>query len=281
MKYFSEANWSKPSSFGGTEPRFVKIAIHAFLWLFLIITLVSQFPLGTVAAGERGIRLRFNAPTGDVLEQGLYFRIPFIERVVKLDVQTQKVEAHALAYSKDLQTVDSAIALNYHLNPDSVSKLYTDIGVDYRDRIISPAIQEAVKAATAQFTAQELIEKRPIVKDEIKSQLTSRLQGKYIGVDEFSIINFDFSDAFETAIEAKQVAQQTALTEKNKLETVKFQGEQRVVQSRAEAEAIKIQAEAITSQGGKEYVELKRIEKWNGAYPHTMLGSATPLISVE
>lgn len=281
MSYFSKENWIYRDKYGDMSPRPMKIAIHAVVGLFLLITLIAQFPLGTVGAGERGIRLRFNAPTGDVLSQGLYFRIPFIERVIKMDVQTQKIESHALAYSKDLQTVDSVIALNYHLSPDSVQKLYTEIGIDYRERIINPTIQEAVKAATAQFTAQELIEKRPVVKDEIKVQLVNRLQGKYITVDEFSIINFDFSDAYETAIEAKQVAQQTALTEKNKLETVKFQGEQRVVQSRAEAEAIKIQAEAITSQGGQEYVELKRIEKWDGKYPTTMLGSATPIIDVR
>lgn len=278
MKYFNRSNWTKAEG----EPRIAKMVTHAIVWLVVLITLSTQFPLGTVAAGERGIRLRFNAPTGEVLQQGLYFRVPFIERVVKMDVQTQKLEADALAYSKDLQTVDSKIALNYHLKPEEVRTLYTNIGVEYQSRIIAPAIQEAVKAATARFTAQELIDQRPLVKDEIKAQLLARLENQHISVDEFSIVNFDFSEAYEKAIETKQIAQQTALAEKNKLEAVKFQAEQRIASAKAEAEAIRIQAEAITQQGGAEYVRLKATEKWDGKLPTNFVpGSAIPFINLN
>ncbi len=279
MKYFTAANWFDPVSH---EPKIAKMIIHAIVWVIALIVVIGSFPFGTVAAGERGIRLRFNAPTGEVLQQGLYFRIPFIERVVTMDVQTQKVETDAIAYSKDLQTVESKIALNYHLIPEQVKPLYTEIGVDYRERIISPAIQESIKAVAAQFTAQELIDKRPLVKDAIKLQLTERLQGKYIHVDDFSIINFDFSVAYEKAIEEKQVAQQTALAEKNKLETIKFQAEQKIATAKADAEAIRIQAEAITSQGGAEYVRLKATEKWDGKLPQNFVpGSAIPFINLN
>ena len=259
-----------------------KAVTHIVLGLVVLFIMINAFPFGTVGAGERGIRLRFNAPTGEVLSQGLYFRIPFVERVVKMDVQTQKIETDAVAYSKDLQTVDSKIALNYHLNPEQVKSLYTDIGVDYRERIVSPAIQESVKAATARFTAQELIDQRPLVKDAIKLQLTERLGGKYISVDDFSIINFDFSSAYEKAIETKQIAQQEALAEKNKLEAVKFQADQRIAQAKAEAEAIRIQAEAITQQGGAEYVRLKSVEKWDGKLPQQFVpGSALPFLNLN
>jgi len=281
MKYFTAEKWFTKNRYGEVRPRIVKVAINVFVWLAVLVTLLTQFPLGTIGAGERGVRLRFNAVTGDVLKEGLYVRIPFIERVITIDVKTQKLETDALAYSKDLQTVESKVALNYHLNADSVDSLYQEIGLSFEERIINPSIQEAVKAATAKFTAQELIDQRSIVKDEIKTQMLNRLQNRHIVIDDFSIINFDFSTAYEKAIEEKQIAQQTALAEKNKLETVKFQAEQRIAQSKAEAEAIRIQAEAITSQGGKEYVELKRIEKWNGSYPHTMLGDATPLININ
>lgn len=282
MKYFSKDSWIKKNEEGYERLRVAKAVTHAIVWLVALITLTTQFPLGTVAAGERGIRLRFSAPTGEVLQQGLYFRIPFIEKVVKMDVQTQKLEATALAYSKDLQTVDSAIALNYHLKPEEVRSLYTNIGIDYQSRIITPAIQEAVKAATAKFTAQELIDQRPLVKDEIKAQLVTRLENQFIQIDEFSIVNFDFSEAFENAIETKQIAQQTALAEKNKLEAVKFQAEQRVASAKAEAEAIRIQAEAITQQGGAEYVRLKATEKWDGKLPQQFVpGSAIPFLNLN
>lgn len=278
MKYLKADNWFDADH----ELRVKKVIVHGIMWLVLFFVVVGSFPLGTVGAGERGIRLRFNAPTGEVLQQGLYFRIPFVERVVKMDVQTQKAEANAVAYSRDLQTVDAKIALNYHLNTEQVKDLYVEIGRDYEDRIISPAIQEAVKAAASKFSAQELIEQRPLVKDAITLELKQRLQGRYISVDEFSIINFDFSDAYEDAIEGKQVAQQTALAEKNKLETVKFQAEQRIATAKAEAEAIRIQAEAITQQGGAEYVRLKATEKWDGKLPQQFVpGSAIPFLNLN
>lgn len=255
-----------------------KIAIHIFIFFVLVILLSSS--LGSVKAGERGVKLRFGAVVG-VVQEGLYGKIPFIENVVKLDVKTQKHQLNALSYSKDLQSVDAAIALNYHLNPESVELLWKEIGRDYEERIIDPAIQESVKAATAKFTAQELIDERPKLKEEIKTELFNRLDGRHLVVEDFSIVNFDFSDVFEASIEKKQVAQQDALTAKNKLEQVKYEAEQRIAQATAEAEAIKIQAEAITVQGGANYVELKRVEKWDGRYPSTMLGGATPLLNIK
>lgn len=277
MKYFTAQNWENEQG----EAKVGKLITHIVGWMFLFIVLLTQFPLGTVSAGERGVRLRFNATTGDVVSEGLYFRIPFIERVVKLDVKTQKLEAHAIAYSNDIQTVDSTLALNYHLAPESVVNLYKELGVDYQLRIIDPAIQESVKAATAKFTAQQLIEERPVVKEAILTELKTRLQGRYIIVDDFSIVNFDFSDLYEDAVEAKQVAQQTALKARNDLETVKLQAEQRVAQAKAEAEAIRIQAQAITQQGGKDYAQLKAIEKWNGILPSQMIpGGAVPFLDL-
>ena len=247
----------------------------------VLLIVLTQFPLGTVSAGERGIRLRFNAVAGGPVGEGLYIRIPFIERVVKVNVQTQKHQVQALAFSKDIQSVDTTIALNYHLNPDTVPELYQEVGLGYRERLIDPAIQESVKAATAKFTAQELIEQRPLVKDEIKTHLTERLKSRDIIVEDFSIVNFDFSDSYEQAVEQKQVAQQQALTEKNRLEKVKYEAEQRVTQAKGEAEAIRIQTEAIKAQGGEAYVELKRVEKWDGKYPQTYFGgNATPLVTL-
>lgn len=227
-----------------------------------------------VNAGERGVLLTWGAVT-DVRGEGLSFKIPIAQSVKKMDVKTVKLEVNALAYSKDIQTVDSKIALNYHLIPENVGILYKEIGTSYEEKIITPAIQEAVKSVSAKYTAQELIEKRNEVKEGIKEQLSDRLAVKNMIVDDLSILNFDFSTAFEQAVEAKQVAQQDALKAQNKLEQVKFEAEQRIAQAQAEAEAIKIQAEAITQQGGQDYVNLKAVEKWNGVLPTQMIPNAT------
>ena len=247
-----------------------KIIVHSIIGLVLVVLLLSAF--GTVKAGYKGVRTQFGAVIG-TLDSGLYIKIPFFQKVVKMEVRTVKMEVPALAYSKDIQTVESLIALNYHLIPDSVGKLYQEIGVDYRERIISPAVQEAVKAVTAKYTAQELIEKRELVRDEIKNDLFGRLGERDIFVDVLSIVNFDFSGEFEKAVESKQVAQQQALKAQNDLDRIKKEAEQRVAQAEAEARAIQIQAQAITQQGGKEYVNLKWVEKWSGKLPEYVLGT--------
>lgn len=250
----------------------------AVVVIAVIIAIIN--PIVIVGAGQRGVVMNWGAVSDQVLSEGIHFRMPIVQKVKKIDVQTVKMETKTLAYSKDIQTVETQLALNYHVKVDTVNKLWQEVGSDYQSRIIDPAIQESVKAATAKFTAQELIEQRAKVKDEIKVELSNRLS-KYFVMDEFSIIDFAFSDEYEKAVEQKQVAQQDALKAQNVLEKVKLEADQRVAQARGEAEAIKIQAQAITQQGGKDYVQLKAIEKWNGQLPNQFIpGSAIPFVNL-
>ena len=206
---------------------------------------------------------------------------PITSSILIFDVRIQKEAVQASAASKDLQTVTTTLALNYHLDPEKVDQLYQKIGKDYKERIIDPAVQEAIKSITAKYTAEELITKRELVKQEVKIALFERLKGDFIAVDDLSIVNFDFSSSFNAAIENKVTAEQDALAAKNKLEQVKFEAEQRVAEAKGEAEAIKIQAQAITQQGGADYVKLKSIEKWNGVLPVYSLGNSVPLINLQ
>lgn len=246
----------------------------------LVLVFVSSSTV-TIKAGHRGIILKLGA-VDRVLDEGFNFKKPFIEKVEKIEVRTTKEEIQANSSSKDLQAVSAVIALNFHLQPESVGQLWSSVGGEYKTRIIDPAIQEAVKSATAKYTAEELITKRQQVKDDIKLALSERLIKEFILVDEVSIVNFDFSNSFNTAIEAKVTAEQDALAAKNKLEQVKFEADQRVAQAQAEAEAIRIQAQAIQNQGGAEYVQLQAIEKWNGVLPNQMIpGSTVPFINLN
>lgn len=255
-----------------------KVITHIIAGIIGLTVIFGSFTI--VKAGSRGIILRLGA-VNRVLDEGLHFKFPVVEGVKKVDVRINKIETHALAYSKDIQTIDTLIAVNFHLKAEAVGKIFQEVGSDIQSRIIDPAIQEAVKASTAQFTAQELIEERPKVKEAIKAHLTERLAIRDIIVSEVSIVNFDFSEAYEKATELKQVAQQDALAAKNKLEQVKFEADQRVAQAQAEAEAIRIQAQAITQQGGEDYVNLKAIEKWNGILPAQMIPNGTlPFINL-
>lgn len=256
----------------------LKTVGRAAFGLFVFVTMWSSFEI--VGAGDRGVVLRLGA-VNRVMNEGFNLKMPFIENVKTLDVKTQKETATASAASKDLQTVTAEIALNYHLSPDSVGKLWQSVGKDYKERIVDPAIQESLKAATAKFTAEELITKREEVKNVMKENIAKRLAVEFIAVDEVSIVNFEFSNSFNDAIEAKVTAEQNALAAKNKLEQVKFEAEQRVTSAKAEAEAIRIQAQAITQQGGAEYVNLKAVEKWNGILPVYTLGGSIPFINID
>ena len=246
----------------------------------LIIALFLLFllsPFGTIAAGERGVHLRFTAVTGKVFGEGLYFRTPLVESVQMMDVKVQKYEMQSAAASKDLQTVHSVVALNFHVDPERVANIYQDVGLQFRDQIIDPAMQEAVKASTAKFTAEELITKREMVRDDIKAQLTTRLKDSNILVDEFNIVNFEFSKNFNDAIEAKVTAEQQALAAKNKLEQIKFEADQKIAEARGKAEAMTIESNALRSN--PQILELRALEKWNGTLPQ-VTGGAVPFINL-
>lgn len=263
---------------GYREPNWIKIILHSTAALILVMIVIWQFPLGTVGAGERGIQLRLNAATGKVMEPGLYFRIPFVEKVARINVQVQKEQVDASAASKDLQTVSSKVALNFHLDPSRVATIYKEVGVEYKERLIDPSIQEAVKSSTAKFTAEELITKREAIKEDVKVHLRERLQGSGIIVDEFNIVDFDFSPSFNAAIEAKVTAEQKALAAKNKLEQVKFEAEQAVVAANGKAKALQVESDAIRSN--PTVLELRAIEKWNGVLP-TVTSGAIPFININ
>ena len=235
-----------------------------------------------VSAGERAVILTWGKADPIAIEEGLHFKIPIMQKIVKMDVRTQKyVVEKASAASKDLQIVTADVTLNYYIKPTSVPTIYTKTGVDYQDKVITPAVLEVVKASTAQYTAEELITKRPEIKDKIDMGLRERLNEFNVIVQAVSITNFDFSAQFNSAIESKVTAEQNALAAKNKLAQVEYEAKQRITQATAEAEAIKIQASAIQSQGGKDYVALKWVEKWDGHQPQIVLGAgSTPLINI-
>lgn len=256
--------------------------VIAVLALITVVFIIILNPLTTIDTGERGIVLHWGAFKGKVLTEGIHMVMPIAQDVIKINVQTQKVESSVGAASKDLQSVNATVALNYHLDSLKVGSLYQKTGLDYDNRIISPAVQEAVKSITAQFTAEELITRRAEVKEKTKSLLSERLGKDYIIVEDISIVNFAFSESFNAAIEAKVTAEQSALAAKNKLEQVKFEAQQKIETAKAEAESIKIQASAINAQGGADYVRLQAINKWQGVLPTTMLPNGTlPFLGIQ
>jgi len=218
-----------------------------------------------------------------VYSDWLHFKTPFITKAVKYNIQTQKLDAMSEASSKDLQTVAATIVVNYKYKESEVVTLYKNVGKEEKvaDKIIQPAVQEVFKSVVAKYSAEESITKRSEVSKDIEEALNARLQKYGITIQSFNIINFEFSKSFNDAIEAKVTAEQDALTQKNKLEQVKYESEQKIVSAEAQAKAIEIQAKAIQNQGGEEYVKLKWIEKWNGQLPTTMAWDDMSLVMMK
>ena len=211
----------------------------------VLILFVAQ-PWVIVGPGQRGILMRLGAVQKGVLSEGFHFKMPFIDNVVKMNVQVQKNEAKADAASKDLQIISTVIATNYHLMPETVDEVYQKIGLAFEDKLIQPAVQEVIKAVCAKYTAEELIARRGEVKSAIRTELADRLAIFNIKVIEVSVADFNFSNTFNDAIEAKQVAEQKVAQAKNELDRIKIENEQKISQAKAEAEGLKIQRQEIT-----------------------------------
>src|SRR3972149_9240194 len=228
-----------------------KIMKKGPLKTLIIIGAVAIFllflrPWVQVGAGERGIVMNFGAVQKVVLAEGLHFRIPVMQEVVIMDVKVQKALTDAEASSADLQDVSSRVALNYHVAPDKANIVYQRIGIQFKERIIDPAILEVVKAVTAKYSAEELITKRPAVSEAMRMALMDRLIANNIAVDAFSIVIFSFSKVFTEAIEAKQTAEQLALKAKRDLDRIKIEAEQKITAARAEAEGLRLQKAKIS-----------------------------------
>lgn len=261
-------------------PVFLKKALSLIGVLILLWILA---PFTVVPAGNRGVITTFGAVSPEVLGEGLHFRIPIAQTVHLIDVRIQKGEGSGDAASKDLQQIHTTVALNYHIDPRQAANVFQELGQDIGDRIIVPAVQEAVKAATAQYTAEELVAKRPEVRDRIRGLLVERLTRHGVMVDEFSIVNFSFSKSFNEAIEAKTTAEQLKLKAERDLQRIRVEAEQKVTQAKAEAEALAVQKQQVTA----ELIRLreienqrKAIEKWDGRLPQVS-GGATPFINVQ
>lgn len=247
----------------------VAVSVTLFVAILLFISIIPFVGAWrTVGAGKVGVVTRLGA-VNRVANPGLVIKFPIIESVYMMETRTQIEAVDASSASKDLQEVRAKIALNYHLDGKRAVDVYQNVGIDYKDRIIAPAMQEAFKATTAQFTASELIGKREAVKTEAYKELKQRLSKYNIIVDDFNIVNFDFSDEFNRAIEQKTVAQQNLEKAKVEAQTAKTQA-----QGQADAQKLLKDNGSLTP----EYLEFLALQKWDGILPKATSG--TPFIGI-
>ena len=247
--------------------------------VLLAVVVLLYSALGTVPAGHRGVLLRLGRVTGEVKGEGLYAKIPFIDTVRIMDCRIQKEQVKTECSSKDLQTINAILALNFRVQPDRCQDVYQNIGMRYLETIVAPAMQEGVKAAIAQYTAEELVTKRETVRERMTELLGQRLAPLGIKTETLNIINLTFGTAFNQAIEAKVTAEQNALAAKNVLAQRQYEAQQLVATAKGKAEAMQIEAESLRTNPS--ILRLRALEKWNGQLPRVMGSTALPFIDVD
>jgi regulator of protease activity HflC (stomatin/prohibitin superfamily) len=247
--------------------------IAAGLAIIFVSIGISSFTI--ISAGHTGVQITLGEVNRLPLIEGVHFVNP-ISQVKNVDVRLQKAELKAAnAGTKDLQVVHTDIVVNFRLDPLKVPHIYKEYGLNVDEKVLGPGINEAFKSVTGHYTSEELVTKRDLVSAEILQHLIAKMSPFNITVSNISLVNFGFSQAYQQAIEDKVIsAQKTAKAEQD-LARIKVEAASRIAQADGEAKAIAIQAAAIQSNGGENYVKLQWIEKWDGKLPSTMLGGDT------
>jgi len=256
---------------------------------------ITAFATGTIVdSGTTGVKVWMGSVQEETLDDGFHFKVPFFCKVVEMDNKIQKIDVEANSTSKDLQNIDSTLSINFHLAPESSATMYRNVGQNYSDTLLQPAIQEAAKNVMAKYRAEELITNRSKVGSEIQSEISNKVNEYGIILDKFNITNFSFSKAFDEAIEQKLVAEQNKIKAQTENEQRVAAAEADAAEAKARAEgdaesarikaegeaaAIKAKAEAEAEANKKlnesisnNVLTYKQIEAWDGKYPTVMSG---------
>jgi prohibitin 2 len=249
--------------------------------VLLVITVLAFESIVIVPAGHRGVQVTMGTVNPTALDSGWQFVNP-ISSVKDVNIQIQRSTMEgAAAGTKDLQQVHTDIVVNYRLSPDKVALIYRDFGLNIVDKVLQPALNESFKSVTGHYTSEELITKRDEVSAAILQQVKSKVAQFDINIDNVSLVNFGFSAEYQKAIEQKVIATQQKQKAEQDLQRIEVEAKSRIAQAEGEAKAIAIQAQAIQSNGGAQYVQLQWIEKWDGKMPNTVVnGSQGMMLNV-
>lgn len=230
-----------------------------------------------VKTGEIGIITKFGAVQDKVMQAGINFKIPFVQGVKKMNCKTQEMSAKNQSSTKDLQDIEIEVSVNYCVNVGQAHQLYKNVGTKYQDIILIPTLADTIKTASAEYTAEETVTKRAELSNKIYEKLNERLNEQGISIVNVNIINLTFSDAYNQAIEEKQIATQRTLTAQQELETSKVEAEKKKVEAEGEAEANRIINESLNSDN----LQKQFIDKWDGKLPSTIIEDTIPFLNIN
>lgn len=249
---------------------------------FLILTisvLLTGCGCEQVDTGYRGVKTEFGKIEGEPLGEGLYFYNPLTQDIIELSVRENKLEDRTVCFTKDTQKVVVSYALSYYPDPQNIHKMYQQFGEDWDAKVIPQVVLGALKDTTGQWIADDLVSKREQARDSAFEEIATALRTRGVIATRMDIINLDFDDAYEKAVEAKVVAVQRAAEAKNQTVQIEEQARQKVIAAEAEAKSMQIRSRAL--QENKGLVEYEAVQKWDGKLPQYMLGSSAPFINLN
>ena len=266
-----------------------KLVLTILVVILAVIFLGSSFVV--IPAGHTGVALTFGKVEDVVLQEGLHFKVPFVQKIVVVDNRIVKLDVNTEAFSKDLQTITTVVAVNYHVGKENSQTLYKNVGMGFEEVLITPAVNEVLKAVTAKYTAVELVSSRAEVSMLLDDGLNEKLNAYGIFINELNIINWDFSEEYINAVEAKQVAEQnlikTRTEQEQALVIANTEAQKRVIAAEAEANEIKVLAQAnaesnriITESISELLIKYQTVAKWDGKLPTVMSGGDNMLIDI-
>lgn len=248
---------------------------------FAMFAVVSALALGActeVPTGHRGVETRFGE-VQKVHSEGLVWHM--VTDVNLMDIRQLKTAAKTEAYTRDVQQASVTYAMTYRLSPDAVKDVYQNVGIDWYEKLVPQVVEQTIKDVFGQSEAvKDAINNRNSVQMKIMSSLKERLAKRHVIVEGFEIQDVSFSNNFEKAVEAKQVAVENANAAKNKTVEVEEKARQRVIAAKAEAESMRIRSQALASNPA--LTEYEAVQKWDGKLPQNMYGGgATPFVKVN
>jgi prohibitin 2 len=247
--------------------RYLLLAIGSGTAL-LAILLVLLFFTATVETGDVGVITNFGKVTGEVLDSGWHLVGP-IDHVSGISIRTITTQSDATCFSSDLQAVNITVAVQTRITKENATNIFKNFGAEYMSQAV-PKILDALKAETAKYEAAQIIANRDKIRSEAFKAAQARLEG-FVEVLDLSFVNVAFSEDYEKAIEAKQVAQQRAEQAKYELQQAEVEAEKRVATAKGEAEAIQIRCDALAKNPS--VIQLELINKWDGHSPETLVSS--------
>lgn len=259
------------------DKKFLGIPVLVLCLLVVLIVMVNPFVM--VGPGERGVKIRLGQVQSKSYDEGLHLIFPFIEKFRTMDVKTQKNTFTTQVYTKDIQQARITYVINYNIQPDCVTKLFQQVGLDFESKILTPVVEGTIKDIIGKWNAQDLIANRERATGDILFKLQEQLKDNYINVTDFQMTDINYSKVFEQAIESKVTAEQEALKAKNKTVQVQEEARQKVIAAEAEAKSMAIRAQALSQN--KSLVQYEAVQKWDGRMPQYMLGNSVPFINVS